>query len=192
MPTPSGSPGPTYQTIHLSKGKHRSPAHGACVMELASMLAGEAFSDRPASVCRVLGGFLRTYNDAVDEEHRQSLYAYAAQAVGTRATPETEHARAVRCTEWGAALQRARPRVLRWLGLGGRCVPALGERLGCEAAGVYAARAVARRRDPDAHAMALAFIEELLSIGADDAAAEPVPAAWQAVDAQRPAALSGV
>jgi hypothetical protein len=44
----------TYQTIKLSKGKHTSPEDGACVMELASMLAGEQFSDHPASVCPVL------------------------------------------------------------------------------------------------------------------------------------------
>jgi hypothetical protein len=32
---------PNHQTIKLSKGKHTSPEEGACVMELASMLAGE-------------------------------------------------------------------------------------------------------------------------------------------------------
>jgi len=36
----------SYQTIKLSKGKHSSPEDGACVMELASMLAGEAFMGR--------------------------------------------------------------------------------------------------------------------------------------------------
>jgi hypothetical protein len=39
-----------YQTIKLGRGKHTAPEHGACVMELASMLAGEAFSDHPDSV----------------------------------------------------------------------------------------------------------------------------------------------
>ena len=29
-----------------------------CVMELASMLAGERFGDRPVSVCPVIGAFL--------------------------------------------------------------------------------------------------------------------------------------
>jgi hypothetical protein len=36
----------SHQTIKLSKGKHRAPEDGACVMELASMLAGESFTDR--------------------------------------------------------------------------------------------------------------------------------------------------
>jgi hypothetical protein len=44
----------THQTIKLSKGKHASPGDGACVMELASMLAAEPFSDHPA-VCPVIG-----------------------------------------------------------------------------------------------------------------------------------------
>ncbi len=35
---------PNYQTVKLSRGKHSSPEYGACVMELASMLAGEPFS----------------------------------------------------------------------------------------------------------------------------------------------------
>lgn len=39
----------SYQTIKLSKGKHTDPEDGACVMELASMLAGEPFTDHPAS-----------------------------------------------------------------------------------------------------------------------------------------------
>ena len=37
----------SHQTIKLSRGRHSSPEHGACVMELASMLAGEGFSDHP-------------------------------------------------------------------------------------------------------------------------------------------------
>ena len=49
----------SYQTIKLIKGKHSGPDAGACVMELASMLAGEPFTDHPASVCPVIGSFLR-------------------------------------------------------------------------------------------------------------------------------------
>jgi hypothetical protein len=84
----------THQTIKLSKGRHSSPDEGACVMELASMLAGEAFSDHPKSACPVIGSFLRTYNDSVDDERRQALYAHAAQVVGTRGSKEVARARA--------------------------------------------------------------------------------------------------
>ena len=53
----------SYQTIKLSTGRHSSPEVGACVMELASMLAGEPFTDQPESVCPVIASFLRAYND---------------------------------------------------------------------------------------------------------------------------------
>ena len=69
----------TYQTVKLSKGKHISPDDGACVMELASMLAGEPFSDHPRCACPVIGSFLRAYNDSVDDDRRQDLYAYASR-----------------------------------------------------------------------------------------------------------------
>ena len=39
----------SFQTTRLSAGKHAAPDQGACVMELASMLAGETFTDHPRS-----------------------------------------------------------------------------------------------------------------------------------------------
>src|SRR2546421_11316243 len=87
----------SHQTIKLSAGRHRGPADGACVMELASMLAGEPFGDHPPSVCPVIAGFLRSYNDHVEERRRQDLYAYVARAVGTRADAATERERARIC-----------------------------------------------------------------------------------------------
>jgi hypothetical protein len=56
-------------------------------MELASMLAGEPFTDRPWAVCPVIGAFLRSFNDAVDDRTRQALYPYASATVGTRGDP---------------------------------------------------------------------------------------------------------
>jgi hypothetical protein len=53
-------------------------------MELASMLGGERFTDRPASVCPIVAAVVRAYNDAVDQRRRQDLYRFAADAVGTR------------------------------------------------------------------------------------------------------------
>jgi hypothetical protein len=52
-------------------------------MELASMLAGEPFSDHPRSVSRPLAAFLRGYNDALDDTRRQTLKPYASACVGT-------------------------------------------------------------------------------------------------------------
>src|SRR5919109_5185322 len=88
---------PTHQTVRLARGRHRSPRLGACVMELASMLAGEPFSDRPATASPVIGAFLRTYNDGIDDERRQDLYPLAALIVGTAAGRRVEDERASRC-----------------------------------------------------------------------------------------------
>ncbi len=74
----------SHQNIRLDRGKHAAPEEGACVMELASMLAGERFSDSPRAVCPVLATVLRGYNDGIDDVRRQHLYRYAAAAVGTR------------------------------------------------------------------------------------------------------------
>ena len=76
-----------YQTIKLSRGRHSSPEHGACVMELASMLAGEGFTDHPRSVSRPIASFMRGYNDLLDDRRRADLYRYAAQTVGTAGLP---------------------------------------------------------------------------------------------------------
>ena len=151
-----------HQTIRLSKGKHASPGEGACVMELASMLAGEPFSDRPASVCPVVAGFLRAYNDRIDDERRQDLYRYAAEVVGSRAGAGVERERERRCLVWAEEMRRQRPRALRWVT---RTTPAsVDRRLGLDAAGTYAARSI-RRHGDRTHAAALALVDELLAMG---------------------------
>jgi hypothetical protein len=157
----------TYQTVRLAKGKHQSPDHGVCVMELASMLAHEPFTDRPACVCPVIAGFLRTYNDRLDDERRQSLYAYAAAVVDSKAGPELEARRAERCVEWAEDVHR-RGGVRRGLRLRLRRLPLPDRRMGAEAAGVLAANVASRaagRRNHEMHDAALALVDELLAMG---------------------------
>jgi hypothetical protein len=89
----------TFQTVRLSKGRHTSPAEGACVIELASMLAGEPFNDHPRSVCPVVAAFLRAYNDKVSACDRRALYPYAAMVVGS-AAPGARKQRARLLMEW--------------------------------------------------------------------------------------------
>lgn len=74
----------TFQTVQLRRGRHSLPETGACVMELASMLAGERFSDHPKSVCPAIGIVMRAYNDGIDDARRQDLYHCASACVGTR------------------------------------------------------------------------------------------------------------
>ena len=100
---------PRYQTVQLRKGRHASPERGACVMELASMLAGEPFDDHPRSVCPVIAGFLRGYNDLLPDGQHGELYGVAARVLGTRSSGAVRRRRARRVMTW-AARGKAAPR----------------------------------------------------------------------------------
>jgi hypothetical protein len=104
----------SHQTVTIGRGRHESPASGACVVELASMLAGERFSDHPRSVCPAIAGFLRTYNDLLPEGEQDELYSYAALVVGTAAPGSVRRERAARILRWAGL--RVRPGSVRlWL-----------------------------------------------------------------------------
>lgn len=90
----------SHQTVRLERGRHRSPEHGACVLELASMLAGEPFSDRPRSVCPVVAAFLRTVNDELADEQRQRLYPLAARIAGSAGGWRRRGRRRRTCIRW--------------------------------------------------------------------------------------------
>ncbi len=167
----------SHQTIRLSAGKHSSPQEGACVMELASMLAGEHFTDHPACVCPVIGSFLRAYNDSVDDDRRQDLYAYASRVVGSRASARVQRARADRLAQWSSETflmrySRLLPERIA------RAVACLHKPpLAIEALGASAAHAIPRHT-PHTHGAALTLIEELLTIGSEertDSAPAPAP-----------------
>jgi hypothetical protein len=106
-------PKPSHQTVTLRRGKHASPDRGACVIELASMLAGDRFSDHPPSVCPVIAGFLRGYNDLVPEDELAELYPVAARVVGSAGPRSVRRDRARRLLEWarepGGRLRTRRP-----------------------------------------------------------------------------------
>src|SRR5919201_2832329 len=87
----------SHQTVRLARGRHASRHAGVCVMELASMLAHEPFSDRARSVSPTIGAFLRTYNDGLDDVRRQDLYPVAAAIVGTAGRRAIERERVNRC-----------------------------------------------------------------------------------------------
>lgn len=171
----------SHQTIKLGKGKHQTPQQGACVMELASMLAGEPFSDHPRSVSAPIASFLRRYNDLLDERRRQDLYPYAARAVGTVATPDVELARTERLLAWADELWERR----RWPA---RC-RLIAARRGRsrvshpEVAGSYAVRALPRICD-QTHVQALELVDELIELGAERASAPQTAPSARELDAQ--------
>ncbi len=173
--------GVTYQTIRLSRGNHKSPEQGACVMELASMLAGEPFSDHPTTACPVVASLLRAFNDALDDEPRQELYEYAAKVVGSRGPRNVESARLDRLIAWSEELEgryrtrsrsRAR-RCLRWRALR-------------PPAHVVAARAIKAiaGRSHEARPDVLSFVDEILALGAGAQVVAP-PREWSGTAATK-------
>jgi hypothetical protein len=152
----------SHQTIKLAKGKHSSPDEGACVMELSSMLAGEPFSDHPASACPVIASLLRAYNDSVGDERRQDLYTYAAKVVGSRASLDVQRERAERVTAW--ALDMHQRRWNRFLPLSRLRAIGLRRQPSVHAIGTYAVHTISKHTD-QTHARALDLVDELLAIG---------------------------
>lgn len=72
----------------LSRGKHRRPRHGACFMEMASVLAGEQWSDHPGCTHPLLGELARLVNDSSSDRHRSELAVLVPTVVGLRPPEE--------------------------------------------------------------------------------------------------------
>jgi hypothetical protein len=66
----------------LSRGKHRSPRKGACFMELASLLAGERWSDHPACTHPLLAAVARHVNDFTSDAGRARLAGLIPSVIG--------------------------------------------------------------------------------------------------------------
>lgn len=147
---------PSHQTLRLSAGRHSSPSDGVCVMELASMLAGEPFTDHPRAVAPTLASALRGYNDGLDDARRQTLKRYAAVAVGTPSDRRSERERRRLVQAWLAesSVRGLRSRLSRLL----------------ESADPYtvvrrAGKRVATQDDEALHARVVALLDALAAAG---------------------------
>jgi hypothetical protein len=168
----------SHQTVTIRRGKHASPDRGACVVELASMLAGERFSDHPPTVCPVIAGFLRGYNDLMPEQDLPELYPIAARVVGSAGPKSVRRERARRLIEWSrepGGRARRRRFYLRFETWDLIALPAV---------------KAALRLDPERRRVEVArLVDELVAIGVrprdDRAVADPVRAAGEAEVASR-------
>jgi hypothetical protein len=106
----------SHQNVQLSQGRHAGPEQGACVVELASMLAGERFSDHPSSVCPVMAAYLRNLNDQLPAEELPRLFPLASAIVGTGGSAKQSRARARKCARVATELGAGRHPVSLWLG----------------------------------------------------------------------------
>lgn len=68
----------------LSRGKHRSPRRGACFMEMASVLAGEPWGDKPRCTHPLLAHLARMVNDYTSDAGRGRLAPHVPLVVGVR------------------------------------------------------------------------------------------------------------
>jgi hypothetical protein len=87
----------------LGRGKHRNMRKGACFMELASLLAGERWTDHPACTHPLLATLARLVNDCTTDAARQRLAVLVPSAIGLTTDDLHADARiALRCA--GVAL----------------------------------------------------------------------------------------
>jgi hypothetical protein len=160
----------SHQTARLAPGRHQGPGDEVCVMELASMLAGERFSDRPKSVCPLIGAVLRSYNDSLDEPRRQDLYRFSAQAVGTRGDFELQRARSEVALEVAREARLQAPR--------GKRLPEPEPDAGPERIADFVVESIARRAhsryrnrrwDDASHERMVALLDRMIAIGSSPA-----------------------
>lgn len=65
----------------LSRGKHRRPRDGACLMEYASYLAGQRWSDHPVCTHPLVGELARQVNDFTSDQARQALAEFVPEMI---------------------------------------------------------------------------------------------------------------
>jgi hypothetical protein len=154
-------------TVRLTAGGHSSPREGVCVVELASLIAQEEFSDRPNCVCPVIASFLRGWNDRAPYAERQRLAPYAERIVGSRRGPEVTRQRRDICLRWTGAdvdrggFRRLLTRAGTWARIAVLCGPGAALRPS-EGAGDYAARVAMARGEEE---RAFELLDALLTAG---------------------------
>jgi hypothetical protein len=156
-------------SVRLEPGAHRSPRDGVCLMELASIVANESFSDRPRCVCVVIAAFLRDWNDRSGHAQRQQLRPYALRVVGSRSERSVTRRRRDLCLIWAGANLSGNPmsRAMRRLAIRLRILALVGLRPALrlnQGAGQLAARIVFSRYDSPT---GLRLVDTLLEIGSE-------------------------
>jgi hypothetical protein len=111
----------------LSRGKHRNSRKGACFMEMASVLAGEKWSDHPRCTHPLLADLARHVNDATSDENRHHLALLIPEVVGlTSDDPRVDARVALRCATTALAVaSEERQNVLAVSVLSADCVLAV-------------------------------------------------------------------
>ena len=93
------APDLNLDTLTLAAGGH-DPGEQMCVMEAVAYVAGEPWSDHPECASKVIGAFMRSWNDTLPDAERQMLKAYIPRLVGTAASAEVELRRSFMACDW--------------------------------------------------------------------------------------------
>ena len=101
-------------TLTLKSGGHSDFESGACLLEAASYMAGEPWSDHPKCVSAVLGRMGRSLNDRLGSDDRQKLKVFLPSLLHT-ADDGQDDARRWMAADW--AVRVATPRLLDAAGL---------------------------------------------------------------------------
>ncbi len=178
------------EDLLIAHGAHKPPTTNgsivpsgeACVLELVAWAAGEPWSDHPACTSRVIGSFMRSWNDRIqDDERRTRLLAPLIPLVlNTAASPTIERRRGYMLADWAVRIRL--PMLMDRLGHTEeaaelRALPEI-----VNAASANAGRIVARRIRADAR------IRDHAAAAAAAAAAEAEAEAEEAEEAAEAAA----
>jgi hypothetical protein len=86
--------------VNLKRGAHTEGSGEMCVMECASMLAGEDWSDTPKCVSPIIGAFMRNFNDSVDDDTRQKLKRFIPLVMNTNTGAADDLRRSWMAMDW--------------------------------------------------------------------------------------------
>ena len=95
--------------LTLDSGGHTNFDEGVCLLEAASYIAGEPWSDHPKCVSPFLGAYGRRLNDRLSDEDRQKLKPFIPGLLHTAGDGQ-EDARRWMAVDW--AVRVATPRIL--------------------------------------------------------------------------------
>lgn len=79
--------------ITLSRGDHKSPQQGMCIMECVAYIAGEQHTDHPACASQIVTNFAIGLNDIVWDADRNKLLPFVLRIVNSRGSVEIERIR---------------------------------------------------------------------------------------------------